>query len=516
MTKATCETETTAGRVSGRADRGVNVFLGIPYGGPTGGDARFRPPGPALPWRGVRECLEHGPSCPQMTTEQFTGMPVPAEAEPLTGFRAVELVTGEDCLVLNVWTPALDRSAGLPVLVWLHGGGWSIGSASWPMYEFDNLAREHGVVMVGLNHRVGSLGFLDLSSLDPDLAESGLVGMLDVVAALEWVRDNIAGFGGDPGNVTVFGQSGGGAKVTTLLAMPSARGLFHKAVSMSGSTPRAQTADAAEADTRAFLSHLGVGSDLRSLRQVDVRRFAEAERAVRNRSSLLQHGPGFFPVLGTGLPEHPLDAVRGGSTADVVTVFGCTSDEMMAFMAFDPDLWALDDAEVRRRFGRLSADADGLFDAYRTNRPAESATSLYIALFTDALMKVPMIRFTEAAAEAGGRAPYQYLFTWGSPDPEGRVRSVHGLDMPYFFDNVDKAPLADGPHAKQLSRVASGSLVALARRGAPGHEALPEWPPYTTDTRATMQLDVEPALTFDLCGEERRAWEGVEAPGLRS
>jgi para-nitrobenzyl esterase len=516
MTKTTCETETTAGRVGGRVDRGVHAFLGVPYGGPTGGDGRFRPPSPAVSWRGVRQCLDYGPSCPQMTTEQFTGMPVPAEAEPLTGFRAVESVTGEDCLVLNVWTPSLDPSAGLPVLVWLHGGGWSIGSASWPMYEFDNLARNHDVVMVGLNHRVGSLGFLDLSSLDPDFAGSGLVGMLDIVAAFEWVRDNIAGFGGDPGNVTVFGQSGGGAKVTTLLAMPAARGLFHQAVSMSGSTPRAQTADAAEADARTFLSHLGVGADLRSLRQVDVKRFPEAERALRNRASLLEHGPGFFPVLGPGLPQHPLDAVRGGSAADVATVFGCTSDEMMAFMAFDPDLWTLDDAEVRRRLGRLTADADTLFDAYRTIRPGESATSLYIALFSDALMRVPMIRFTEAAAEAAGRPPYQYVFTWGSPDPEGRIRSLHGLDMPYFFDNVDKAPLADGPHAAPLTLAACGSLVALARHGTPGHEALPAWPSYTTETRATMQLDLEPALAFDVCGEERRAWEGMEVPGLRS
>ncbi len=184
MTRTTCEAETITGRVRGAVDRAVHTFLGVPYGASTAGAGRFRPPSPPVPWRNVRDCLDYGPSCPQMTAEQFTGMSIPAEAEPLTGVRSIESLTDEDCLVLNVWTPTLGGSGRLPVLVWLHGGGWSVGSASWPMYAFDNLARRQDVVMVGLNHRVGSLGFMDLSSVHPALADSGLVGMLDIVAAL--------------------------------------------------------------------------------------------------------------------------------------------------------------------------------------------------------------------------------------------------------------------------------------------------------------------------------------------
>ena len=385
------------------------------------------------------------------------------------------------------------------------------------MYAFDNLARDRQVVMVGLNHRIGSLGFLDLSSLDPAFADSGMVGMLDIVAALEWIRDNIDHFGGDPDNVTVFGESGGGAKVSALLAMPASAGLFHKAFAMSGSTPYAQTTNAAAADAEAFLSLLAV-EGLPALRQVETERMVDAESALRARTTLLVHGPGFFPVLGPALPEHPLDAVRQGSAREVTAVFGCTSDEMLAFMLFDPDLWTLSDADVRTRLGALTerSDAAALVDAYRAIRPEESATSLAIALFTDALMRVPMIRFSEALAEAGGRPGYEYLFTWGTPDAEGRLRSMHGVDMAYFFDNVDKVPRADGPEAAALTRMSSGALVALARDGAPGHEALPPWPAYTPEDRATMRLDVEPELLSDPFGAERRAWDGFIVPGLRS
>jgi para-nitrobenzyl esterase len=198
--------ETANGHVRGMRDDGVWAFKGVPYGDDTGGAGRFRPARPPRPWAGVRECLEYGPSCPQMTVEQMTGTPMSAEIESMMGVLATEPSVSEDCLVLNVWTPTLDAAARLPVLVWLHGGGMNTGSASWPLYDFTNLARRRRVVVVGVNHRLGILGFLDVSALGEEFADSGNVGMLDVVAALGWVSHNIAGFGGDPSNVTIFGE----------------------------------------------------------------------------------------------------------------------------------------------------------------------------------------------------------------------------------------------------------------------------------------------------------------------
>ena len=231
---------TIAGEVRGTADRGVWSFKGVPYGDDTSGPARFRAPRPPRPWSGVRDCSSYGPSCPQMTIEDMLGVAPAPEAEMYMGVLNAERSVAEDCLALNVWTGDLDPEGRRPVVVWLHGGGWSTGSASWPLYDFTNLARRRDLVVVSVNHRVGVLGFLDLSTFDQAYADSGNAGMLDIVAALAWVRDNIDAFGGDPGNVTVFGESGGGAKTSTLLAMPAARGLLHHAFIMSGVLGRAQ------------------------------------------------------------------------------------------------------------------------------------------------------------------------------------------------------------------------------------------------------------------------------------
>jgi para-nitrobenzyl esterase len=257
---STDQVETASGAIRGASDGALWAFKGVPYGADTSREGRFRPARPPRPWNGVRDCLAYGPSCPQMTVEQMTGQPIPPESEAMMGVLAVEPAMSEDCLVLNVWSPSLDPSAKLPVLVWLHGGGLSTGSASWPLYDFGNLARHRGVVVVGINHRLGILGFLDLSSLGAEFADSGNVGMLDVVAALEWIKTNITGFGGDPGNVTVFGESGGGTKTSYLLAMPAAEGLFHKAFPMSGAALSAQSPDRAASTTEFVIEHLEVGT----------------------------------------------------------------------------------------------------------------------------------------------------------------------------------------------------------------------------------------------------------------
>lgn len=508
------EIVTTSGRVRGAAGDGVQWFTGIPYGAPTGGTRRFRPPQSPEPWTGVRQCTSYGPSCPQMTLAQFTGHPLPPESEGLMGVVAAERTTGEDCLVLNVWTPAVGRSTRLPVLVWLHGGGWSTGSASWPLYVFDNLARHQEAVVVGINHRLGVLGFLDLSAIDSDFAESGNVGMLDIVMALRWVRENIAQFGGDPANVTVFGESGGGSKVTTLLGMPQAAGLFHRACAMSGALLRADTAEGAQGKAERLISSLGVRVDPTALQELDAARLVDAEVELRGEPNLLRRGHGLFPVLGPSLPRDPIDAVRAGEVAGVPTVFGCTSDEMLAFMFHDPDLWSIDEDELHRRMGRLVHDPVPLIRGYRAVRPTESPTSLYIALTTDTLMRVPLIRFAEAQSEVEGGTPYMYLFTFGFEDPEGRRRSAHGMDMPYFFDNVDKAPMAHGPHAAELARTMSGALGSLARDGNPGHIGIGAWPAYGASDRWTTVFDDPSKVEADPFGAEREVWTDLDPPGL--
>jgi para-nitrobenzyl esterase len=511
--------ETASGGIRGAQHAGVWAFKGIPYGADTGGPARFQRPGPPRPWPGVRDCLDYGPSCPQITAEQLLGIPARPESEPLMGTWSYERVTSEDCLTLNVWTPALDEpvldgSGGLPVLVWLHGGGWSIGSASWPLYDFSNLARHGRVVMVGVNHRLGILGFLDLSASGERFADSGNAGMLDVVAALRWVRENIAAFGGDPGNVTVFGESGGGAKASTLLAMPAAQGLFRQAVVMSGVMLRAQAAEEAARRTHAVLDRLGAATDPGRLLELEASRLTDAGAAVLGTQGVLSPAGGFRPVIGPSLPGHPAELVRGGNARDVTTVIGCTADEMFAFLAFDPGLWTLtlDGARDRLR-PMLGADTERVVRSYQAIRPADPPAALLVAIATDAKFRVPAVRLAEAHAESGGAGTYMYLFGWGLPGPDGTSWSPHGLDMPYFFDNVGKTRIAQGPHAQPLTEAMSGALIALARTASPAHAALPDWPGYTLDRRSTMRFDLPPAVVDDPDGAQRACWDGITLSG---
>ncbi len=508
--------ETASGTVRGAHERGVWAFKGIPYGADTAGDGRFRRARPPQPWTGVRDCLEYGPSCPQITSEQMLGIQILPESESMMGVLAYERVTSEDCLALNVWTPSLDATAKLPVLVWLHGGGWSIGSASAPLYDFSNLSRHGGVVTVGINHRLGVLGFMDLSHFGDEFADSGNVGMLDVVAALEWVRDTISAFGGDPGNVTVFGESGGGAKTATLLAMPKARGLFHQACVMSGALLRAQTADLALTKTERVLEHLGVGAEPEEAQALEAERLIEAWVALLGGSgNALGRGEGFSPVIGPSLPDHPYELIRGGNASDVAVVVGCTTDEMLAFMFFDPDLWTLGMEDVSDRLrSLLGDDAPRMVSSYQAIQPERSPTSLLVAVATDAKFRLPAIRVAEAKVEGGGAPVYMYAYAWGHPDPSGTTRAPHGLDMPYFFDNVDKAPIAEGLQAEPLVQATSGALIALAHTGDPGHAALPPWPAYTLDRRATLRFDVTSTVEDDPLGAERACWDDVALTGL--
>jgi para-nitrobenzyl esterase len=507
--------ETASGHVRGAKNDAVWTFKGVPYGDDTGGSNRFRPARPPQRWSGVRDCLTYGPSCPQMTVEQMTGTPMTVEVEQMMGVLGTEPSMSEDCLVLNVWTPTLAAGAKLPVLVWLHGGGMNTGSASWPLYDFTNLANHRNVVMVGINHRLGIFGFLDLSALGEEFTDSGNVGMLDVVSALDWIAQNIAGFGGDPNNVTVFGESGGGAKTTTILAMPSAKGLFHNAFPMSGTMPVAQRTEVAQSTADMALERVGAGFDLKRLETVEVGRLIQAEVALQGPGLLGRGGRKFGPVLGPSLPQHPEQALQLGASANIPVVSGCTTDEMLAFLVSDPEFGSITEEGLRDRLEKLLGDkTDAILAGYKAIRPDDDPTSLLVGTITDATMRIPHIRFTEARVQAGGAPIWMYLFAWGFSDSSGRRWSAHGSDMPYFFDNLDKAPLAQGEHSDQLVRAMSGALVSLAYTGDPNHEELAKWPTYTLDDRSTMIFDTPSSVSSDPFGAERVIWNDVPLGNL--
>ncbi len=493
MTEASVET--TAGPIRGEVVDGVHVFKGVPYGAPTGGLGRWRPPEPPTPWTEVRETTSFGPSCPQPS------------ARP-AGWAA-EAVESEDCLVLNVWTAGLD-GGHRPVMVWFHGGEFAIGSGSWAVYEGTNLARRGDAVVITVNHRLGALGYLHLGELlGGDYAASGNVGMLDLVASLEWVRDNVARFGGDPGNVTIFGESGGGAKVCTLLAMPAAAGLFHRAIVQSGPSLRVQTVPRATENATKLLAELGLTVEASvDLRQVPADQIVAAQIAVSPGGGA---GMGFAPVLdGVAVRDHPGSALQRGTAPDVPLLIGCTRDEATLFLLGDPaftDPARLDQAALERRLDRygLGDDRARVLAAYRESRPDDPLLDIYIAIVSDQMMRVPSIRLAELQL-AGGAAPvFMYLFEWAA----GPMRSGHGFELPFVFDNVGGDVLESTPSRQVLAAEMSEAWLAFARHGDPGHDG-PDWPAYDLDDRPTMIFDRGGShLAHDPRAAERTAWDGM-------
>jgi para-nitrobenzyl esterase len=491
--------ETTHGRIQGATGDGVHHFLGIPYGADTGGVNRFRPPTPPAPWAGIRDTTAFGPSSWQPSA--------PGASDMLKIFGGMaEPSMGEDCLVLNVWTTG-TTTANRPVLVYFHGGGHTSGSGSWPAYDGSSLARRYDSVVVTVNHRLGLLGYLSLSELGgAEYATSGANGVLDLVAALEWVRDNIANFGGDPAKVLAYGESGGGWKTSTLLAMPSARGLFHRASLMSGAGVRCQEADEATAIAERTLAFLEIDpSNLALLADVAPARLLEAQNAAGV--------PGFQPVLdGVAVTGHPLDLLRDGTAPDVPLLIGTTRDEFRTFaMAMpQPDAGADDAWLVDQLRPLVGDDAIGLVAGYRATRPEAAVADIQVAINTDHHMRIPSIRMGEAAASAGRSAVYMYRFDWETPALGGMLKAGHGVDYPFFFDNLDAATVSsEGPGRDVLAAQMSGAVAAFAANGDPGHEGLPDWPAYDSDRRATMMFGLDSRVVDDPDSGERRLWDGI-------
>jgi para-nitrobenzyl esterase len=491
--------QTTYGPVAGVERDGVQVFRGIRYATPPTGERRFRPPEPPEPWTEVQDAGRSGPVAPQN----------PSPLESL--FGADPPPQSEDCLFLDVWTPATDDTPR-PVMVWIHGGAFVTGSGSTPWYDGSSFAARHDIVLVTINYRLGALGFSHLADLGgPESA--GNLGILDQAFALRWVRDNIAAFGGDPGNVTIFGESAGGMSVATLLGLPEAAGLFHKAIPQSGAARHVRSRERATEITTRLLDELGV--DIDGLLTAPVARILAAQAAVTAAGGRIEAGLPFSPVHdGTALPEPPFDAVIGGSAAGVPLLTGTNLDEMLLFTFLDPAVADLDDERLAARAASLFGDdaVHEALDAYRSGRPGCGPGEVWSALLTDLVFRVPAVRLAEQQAK---HAPvYTYLFTWATPAFGGKLGSCHALEIPFVFNSLHArgvhhfvGEVDDGLRA--LAATVHDAWAAFARTGDPNHEGLPAWPRFAAPERPTMLLGDACAVEHDPAGHELAVWASV-------
>jgi para-nitrobenzyl esterase len=503
--------QTTLGAVRGSTGDGVHVFKGIPYAAAPVGGRRFRPPVAREPWTGVRDATAYGPSCPQAfgVGEDNPGM---LGVFRTWGMPPKEEVQDEDCLVLNVWTPALDGTR--PVMFRIHGGGFAIGSGSWDWHDGSNLVRRGDVVVVTVNHRLGALGYTYLDDLlGPDYAGSGNAGMLDLVAALEWVRGNIAGFGGDPDDVTIFGESGGGYKTTILLAMPPAKGLFRRAIIQSGPGNAVLDPTASTEVARAMLEELGVDTDdPTKLGELPVQTILDASGAALART--VGNPLGMAPVRQPGvIPQDPGDAIAAGAAADIPVMVGTMRHEPTLFLAIEASftggpLQIDDDALLARVTGMAGDGAADLIAAYRSCEPDASPFELLATVQADQMMRRGSVALAEHKLAGGGAPVFMYLVEWKSPAMEGSVLAAHGLCVPLSMDNTHTTPAVDSPEGKAVADAMSEAWLAFAKRGDPNSAATPRWTPYELDHRSTMVFDVESHVVDDPYGVELRAWPG--------
>ncbi|HEX3574010.1 MAG TPA: carboxylesterase family protein [Rhodopila sp.] len=485
--------ETTGGKVRGSAAGGISCFKGIPYAASTAGSSRFLPPAPAASWPGVRDAITFGSSAPQL----------PASADPLSSWYNALQPISEDCLSLNVWTRGATGKR--PVMVWLHGGAWVSCAGSAPGFDGSVLARDGDVVVVTINHRLNLFGYIKLDDPDERFAQSGNAGVLDMVAALRWVRDNAAAFGGDPGNVTIFGQSGGGAKVSALLACPAARGLFHKAIAQSCSGSLRLTPP----EEAAALAHglaKGLGID---------RPTAAALQAVpADKLIPLMKGmpPVFRPVLdGVTFPANPFDPKAPDGAGNVTTMFGNAATECTLYMAADMANFSLDSAEVARRLGRFlrtdPAATARIVDAYRATMPAATPSQIMAAVTTDYTYRRSTTK--EAALQsAAARAPvYTYVFDWRTPVRGGVLQSPHTSEVPFVFGTAPAAAglVGAGSDIAPLTRMMVAAWSAFAHTGNPSNPHLPAWPRYEAKKRSTMLLSRESRVSGNPDGIRREA-----------
>jgi len=494
--------ETAQGRIKGLAKDGVLRFNGIPYAAPPVGPLRWRMPEPPLAWDGVRECARFGNIAPQIT----------GAAERLLGRTPGE--QSEDCLTLNVWTPSLDGGSR-PVMVWIHGGAFVTGAGSLGTYNGKRLARQGDAVVVTINYRLGAFGFLNLhDASDGRLPGTGAEGIADQIAALRWVKENIAAFGGDPGNVTIFGESAGAMSIGALLAAPEARALFHKAILQSGAAHIGRKREDSAKIAQLFLNALGAhdAAALQSAPQEEILR-AQAEVLDRPRDT---GGLPFGPTIdGHVLPQRAVARVRMGSAADVPLLAGTTKQEWKLFTAARPKLRLMNETKLKRYTAGLAGQehAERLLAAYRDGSPFER----WNAVMTDHSFAVPAARLLEAQA---AHAPvYMYRFDWRSPLLGGLLGACHALELGFVFGTYNEkmagAFFGSGSEADTLSAAMMQSWIQFARSGDPASELTGAWPRYNAAARATMMLgDGAPRVAHAPDDERRAAWDAIDDWGV--
>jgi para-nitrobenzyl esterase len=492
--------DTRPGKWRGRADGGILIFKGIRYGADTG-HRRFLPPLAPPPWTGVRDALEFGPVAPQ----------------PSAGGRPIS----EDCLHLNVWTPGLRDNAKRPVLVWFHGGAFSSGTSNEIETDGQRLSRRGDVVVVTVNHRLNAFGYLYLAEFGgPELADSGNAGQLDLILALQWVRDNITEFGGNPDNVTIFGHSGGGAKSATLMAMPAARGLFHRVATHSGQQITASRTTTATTNARALLSALGIEPGrVNELRSLPMAQLVKVSRA-----------PAYLgPVKdGRSLPRDPFDPDAPPQSAHIPMILGNTRDETRVLIGrSDPSLFALTWETLQPVLEKNSPfmgplDRAEVIAAYRRWHPAYSPTDVFFAATTDSRSWRGQVieadrralqaeAFRSASSVSAAAPTFVFQFDWPTPIDGGKWKAHHGLDVPFIFDNAAITAHLVGTGADQLALASrmSDAWIAFARTGNPNLKGLPEWPVFDLQRRATMMFDTQIRVVDDPRGNERRLFGQV-------
>ncbi len=499
---------TAQGQIEGIERSSIWQFRGIPYAAAPVGERRFLPPAPPLAWDGVRSGATFG----------ATSWPEPGGVTAMLGDQGA--IPDEDCLHLNVFTPACDDAAR-PVMVWIHGGSFVGGSGSTPWYDGTTLATRGDVVVVTINYRLGAFGFLWLGDLDDRYRSSGMNGILDQAAALAWVRTNIEAFGGDPNNVTIFGESAGAMSVSTLLATPAARGLFQRAIAQSGAAEHVSSTTVAAGVTQAIMADLGI-STIDELLAISPEVLIEAgtrvDGLVHSEPGRAAHRTGalamvFQPVIdGEWLPEDPLVAVAQGRAADVPLLIGTNLDEWHLFRLLGSDVLAED--ELLARMQRLFGDGERAHERYLATRAGATPSDIWSAVLTDAIFRIPAIRLIEARENATSPT-YQYLFSWPTSAFDGALGSCHVLEIPFVFgvlDNPGAEMIFGGvasPELQELARRMQDAWLAFARTGDPGHDDLPHWPAANTTDRPAMRFDLTRELLLDHDGDQRVLWEGI-------